>query len=198
MRGLATIDRQPDGDAIAVWITSRGQAGAAHGNAVVVDVSSDPDALEKVRSLTRCCAVLVTDGSTLDGLPVEGTPLCAADLELLVSETVERQEAIVEAVNEYKRRTRSKTLTLPTFAAPARAEDFPPRDGTASSRAFALANFAQSAWTTWLQTDEERRRRTIQPKTGLTPWVMPEELNEAQVPDFPERFAARIHEQPLV
>lgn len=49
----------------------------------------------------------------------------------------------------------------------------------------------------WLRTDEERRRRTVRPRTGESPWIMPEELNQAEVAEFPPAFAARVRSQPL-
>jgi hypothetical protein len=142
--------------------------------------------------------VLVTDDTALDGLPVEGEPLKIADLNELLAEIAEHQQRITEAVRAYKTRTRSKTLTEPTFPdAPAQA-DFAPHEESASQRAFALANFARRIWSTWLDTDAERLKRTVQPKTGASPWVMPAEMNEQSIPDFPPTFAARIVEQPLV
>ena len=198
MRGIAVIDRQTDAEQIAVWITSRAGGEAHNTNAVVVNAANDPDAVEKVRSLTHCCAVLVTGGSVIDGLPVEGEPLTSADIEAMVSATEEHQRAILEAVADYKRRTRSKTLTEPTFPPSPQAADFQPAVDTASQRAFTTANYLGKVWSRWLKTDEERRRRTARPKTGETPWIMPDDLNAPEVAEFPSAFAARIHEQPLV
>lgn len=196
MRAIAVIDRQAG--AVVVWITSRDGLQASNVNAVVIDAEGDPDAGEKVRSLTRCCAVLATDGTTLDGLPIEGEPLNVADVAVLLDKVEAQQARILEAIADYKRRTRSKALIEPTFPARPAHEDFTPSEDTATQRAFTTANFVGRAWSTWLKTDEERRRRTEQPKTGKTPWIMPEDMNSAMVPDFPEQFAARLHEQPLV
>lgn len=198
MRGIATIDRQRASDTIAVWVTSSLEGMCRHVNAVVIDAGSDPDALEKVRSLSRCCGVLVTEGTVLDGLPIEGTPLNEADIADLVAETETHQETITTAVTDYKRRTRSTSLKSPTFPVSPKTADYVPAEDTASARAFAAANFLAKAWTAWLETDEERRRRTTRSKTGQTPWIMPEHMNSAQVATFPESFAARIHEQSLV
>jgi hypothetical protein len=198
MRGIAVIDRQAGAAQIAVWITSRDGALASSANAVVIDAKGDPDAVEKVRSLTRCCAVLATDGTTLDGLPIDGEPLSVADVAVLLDEVEAQQARILEAIIDYKRRTRSKALIEPTFPACPAHEDVTPSEDTASQRAFTTANLVGRAWSTWLKTDEERRRRTVQPKTGKTPWIMPEEMNSAAVPDFPEQFAARLLEQSLV
>jgi hypothetical protein len=198
MRGIAVIDRQPGEAQIAVWITSRSGVQAANVNAVVIDVDADPDAEEKLRSLTRCSVVLATDGTKLDGLPIEGEPLSVADVDVLLDEVEAQQASILDAITDYKRRTRSKALIEPTFPTRPAREDFTPSEDTASQRAFTTANFVGRAWSAWLKTDEERRRRTEQPKTGKTPWIMPEDMNSATVPDFPKQFATRLHEQPLV
>lgn len=198
MRGIATIDRQPGSQEIAIWVTSRTELQAGHTNAVVVDTASDPEAMEKVRSLTRRSAVLLTEGSTADGLPLDGEPLTSADLQALLAEIESRRAAISDAVKQYKRSSRSKTLTEPEFPALPNPESFTPDGDSAASRAFAQANLLQKTWTAWLRTDEERRRRTTRPRTGTTPWVMPCELNGPTVPDFPDAFSQRLHEQPLV
>ena len=197
MQGIAVIDRQAGAADIAVWITSRDGAQARNVNAVVVR-ADDPDAARKVRSLTRCCAVLATDGTILDDLPVEGEPLRVADLDKLLDEVEAQQDRILGAITDHKRRTRSKALTEPTFPARPAPEHFLPKEDIASQRALATANFLGRAWNTWLKTDEERRRRTEQPKTGKTPWIMPDDMNSATVPDFPQEFAARLVVQPLV
>lgn len=199
MRGIATIDRQLGSDTIVVWVTNRSSGEVKHTNAVEVDAADDAvDAVEAVRSLTRCCAVLVTGGSVLDGLPVEGDPLTTADIDAMVAATEEHQRAILQAVRDYKIRSGAKSLVSPNFAPSARAADFRPADDTAVERAFTTANYLSRAWSRWLTTDEERRRRTARPKTGETPWVMPDELNAPEVAVFPAAFAARFHEQPLI
>ncbi|HET7386191.1 MAG TPA: hypothetical protein VFJ19_05940 [Nocardioidaceae bacterium] len=194
------IDRQSNADQIAVWVTNRDGDGTqvTNTNAVVIDANADPNAVEKVRSLTRCCVVMATDGTTLDGLPIEGKPLAVADVAALLEEVEAHQTRILDAITDYKGRTRSKALTDPTFPPLPVREHFTPKEDTASQRAFTTANFIGRAWRAWLCADEERRRRTVQPKTGKTPWIMPEDMNAATVPDFPEDFAGRLHEQPLV
>lgn len=199
MRGIAVLDRQPGSDAVAVWITSRGLGvGPANVNAVVLDLASDSDAIEKVRSLTRCCAVLATNGTTLEGLPIEGEPLTEAALDTLLAEISEHQHRITDAVKAFKTQTGSRTLAEPLFPPAPNAANFAPDEDTASRRAFMLANYVGRVWGSWLKTDEERRKRTVQPKTGTTPWIMPEDMNEQSAPDFPPMFAARVIEQPLV
>ena len=198
MRGIATIDRQPGSDTIAVWITSQGALRAQNGNAVVIDAARDPEAMEKVRSLTRCCAVLVTEGSVLGGVPVQGDSLTPADISALVECTKEHQQAILDAIAEFKRGGGSKAHKEPTFPEPSSADDFVPSEDTPSQRAFTTANYIGTAWTAWLQTDEEHRRRTARPKTGDTPCMMPNEMNSPKVVVFPPAFAAKVHEQALV
>src|SRR5262245_13360693 len=98
MRGFAVIDNQPGSESLAVWITSHvAPQRAGNSNAVTIDRHNDPDALAKVRSLTRSHAVLLTDGSTVNSLPVEGDPLTVADIEALITETTEQQALILEA-----------------------------------------------------------------------------------------------------
>lgn len=199
MRGIATIDRQPDSDRIAVWVTSRTEpAKAGHVNAVVIDMAGDPEALGKVRSLTRCCVVLVTDGTDVQGLPIEGEPLTVRDVEELVAETERTQAAVIDAIGDYKRRTRSKNLVEPVFPVSPAPSDFRPDEDAAPARAFATANYVSRAWTLWLRTDEERRRRTTHPRTGETPWIMPDSMNTPSLEPFPGEFASRLHEQALV
>lgn len=199
MRGIAVVDRHPDSDEIAVWITSRGfGTEVSNVNAVVIDTATDPEATEKVRSLTRRYVVLATNGTTLEGLPIEGTPIREADLGLLLKEIADQQQRIVDAVQAYKARTRSKALTEPTFRTFPNFEDMAPDEDTAPRRAFLVANYVGRVWASWLETDDERRRRTVQPKTNASPWIMPEDMNDPTTPDFPPSFASRLHEQPPV
>lgn len=198
MHGIATIDRQPGSDSIVVWLTKRTEPlRADHTNAVSIDAASDSQAMEKVHSLTRCCAVLATEGSVLEGLPIEGEPLTVADIDALVAATEAHQRSILDAVGAYKRRTRSPSLKDPEFSKSPTAADFAPSDDSAAQRTLSTANYAARAWSAWLRTDEERRRRTTRPTTGETPWMMPEELNSSQVAPVPATLAARFYEQPL-
>src|SRR5262245_48649589 len=197
--GIATIDRQPYSCTIAVWLTTRSMPlEARHTNAVVIDLVNDPLATKKVRSLTRCYVVLATEGSSLDGMPIDGKPMTVADMAGLLAEAEAQQVRILAAVDEFKQGTRSRNLVEPTFPVSPNVEDFVPAEDTASSRALATANYLRRVWTVWLKTDEQRRRRTVQPKTGKTPWIMPAALNGSIVPDFPAEFARRLRVQPLV
>ena len=136
-------------DGLPIWVTSASEGQPRHVNAVVIDTATDPDAVEKVRSLTRCCSVLVTKGTDLDGLPIQGAPLDESDIAGLVTATETHQEVIAAAVAEHKRRTPSSSLKAPTFPTTPNPADHVPVEDTASGRAFAAANYLAAAWTAW-------------------------------------------------
>lgn len=167
-------------------------------NAVSIDLAKDPDASAKVRSLTRSHVVLVTDGTTLDGLPVDGELLTVEDLTDLIAETEEQQTLILEAVDAYASRTRNRSLVPPEFLPSPKREAFQPAEDTPTQRAFQTANYLAQAWTAWLTTDEQRRRRSIQPRTNETPWIMPVDMSSSEVAPLPPAFAKRTRAQPLV
>ena len=195
MRPIVTIDRQPTTDTVAVWVTHREGLDARHTNAVVIDLATDPDAVRKVHSLTRGSIVLATDGTTLDGLPVADAPLTVDAIGNLLAEVEELQKTVSLAVTDYRERTRSSSLVELVFLSLPMVDKFRPSADEAPLRALATANYVRSASSAWLRTDEERRRRTVKPKTGISPWIMPESLCAPEVRDFPERFEARLHEQ---
>ena len=198
MRAIATIDRQPGSDTVTIWLTKRTELlRADHTNAVAIDLGADV-ALEKVRSLTRGCAVLLTEGSNLEGLPIQGEPLTVADIDRLVAATEAHQQSILDAVSAYRRRTRSSSVKLPVFPPSPAAGDFPPSDDNPAQRALSAANYAARAWSGWLKADEERRRRSARPRTGETPWMMPAHLSDLEVTAIPAELANRFREQPLV
>jgi hypothetical protein len=199
MSGFAVIDNRPGDDQVAVWIVGQSEAQrASNVNAVTVDRHGDPEAWEKLRSLTRTMAVVLTDASTQESLPIQGEVLTVDDVEDLVRETEEFQHRIIEAVHAHARRTRSESLTPPVFEPSPKRADFVPAEDTATQRAFQTANFLNRAWTTWLRTDEQRRRRTIRPKTNETPWMMPADMSSPTLASLPPGFAARVHLQPQV
>lgn len=195
MRGVAVVDYQPNAGQLAVWIAARDGNQATNVNAVVIDMQDDPEATTKVHSLVHRCVVVGTEGTTLDGLPIEGNALGVADVSALLDEVEAQQSRILDAIADHKRRTRSTSLVEPTFPTRPAADDFVPVEDTASQRALSMANYFGRSWSAWLKTDEERRRRTVQPATGTTPWIMPESMNAATVSDFPEGFAGRLHIQ---
>ena len=191
MRGLVIVDRQPDVSGVAVWCTSRSprlSMSVDNVNAIAADLAADDRATERVRSVTRDRAVLLTAGSVVDGLPIEGEPLHTGDVASLIDEIVERQEAILEALAEHNARTKKK-LVPPQFAQPPDSSDYVPAEDSPVGRAFALAVFTRAVWSEWLRTDTERQKRLQ--------W-MPEHLREPSVPDFPVGFRARLYIQPLI
>lgn len=200
MRGLAIIDRLPGSYELSIWLTSRSpraQTEVVNVNATTIDLKRDPDAKEIVRSMTRCRAVLVTDATELKGLPIEGDPVRVSDLVDLLAEVVAWQVQIVAAVRDYSDRV-STTLVEPVFSPPPLFANFVPDEDTSTRRAFVLAECLRTIWKSWLRTEAERIKRTIQPRTGRTPWIMPADMNGQEMPDFPPGFAARLNEQPLV
>jgi hypothetical protein len=199
MQGFAIIDNQPGDDNVAVWVVGQiAPQQAGNVNAVTIDRHGDREASEKLRSLTRNRAVLLTAGSSSKSLPVVGEVLGANDIEDLIRETENCQYRITEAVQTYVRRTRSKSIVPPVFEPSPKQADFVPVDETATQRAFQTANFLNRAWSGWLRTDEQRRRRTVRPKTNETPWMMPEDMNSPTLVSLPPAFAARVSLQPQV
>lgn len=65
-------------------------------------------------------------------------------------------------------------------------------------RALAVANYVAAVWSSWLATDEQRVRRTAEPRTGKRPWIMPEELGSPVLAAFPSEFASLVTPEPLV
>lgn len=191
MRGLAIVDRQPGVSGVAVWCTSRSPrlpTSVDNVNAIAVDLSGDDGAIEKIRSVTRDRVVVLTAGSVVDDLPIDGEPLHAVDLTDLIEEIVERQGAILAALAEHDARTKKK-LVPPHFSEPPDASRFLPAEDSPVGRAFALAEFTRAVWSEWLRTDTERQKRSQR---------MPETLRDPNVPDFPARFRARFSVQALV
>jgi hypothetical protein len=199
MLEFAVIDNQPGDDNVAVWVVSQvGLQQAGNVNAVTIDRHGDPDAGEKLRSLTRTQAVVLTAGSTPESLPIVGEALTIDDIEDLVRETEEFQGRITEAVQAYAHKTHSKTIAPPVFEPSPKWADFVPGADTATQRAFQTANFLNRAWTAWLRTDEQRRRRTVRPKTNETPWMMPADMGSPTLASLPPVFAGRVTPQSQV
>jgi hypothetical protein len=197
MRGFAVIENEADG-IVVVWQTSQVEPQrAVHTNAVRIDHREDPEVDRKLRSLTRGRIVLLTEGSDRAGLPVEVPPLKADDIALMVRETEDRQAQILEAVRGYGKRSRTNVIR-PNFAASPKPEDFIRHRKSPVEHTLQTANYLAAAWSAWLVTEEERRRRTVQPRTGKTPWMMPEELNDPAIAILPPRFADRASTETTV
>jgi hypothetical protein len=197
--GFAVIDNQAGEVNIAVWLVGQvGPQRTGNVNAVMIDRNGDPRAAEKLRSLTRTQAVVLTAGSTLESLPLDGEAVTVDDLEDLIRETEDHQHRIAQAVRPYAQKTRSTSIVPPVFEPSSKRAHFVPMADTAPYRALVTANFLNRAWTSWLDTDEQRRRRAVHPKTNETPWMMPEDMGSPTLATLPPTFAARVTPQPPV
>jgi hypothetical protein len=192
MLGFAIIDRQPSATTTAVWLTTRlGPTLVRNTNAVVIH-DDDPDYDEQMWSLTADRSVVFTKNSetTLDfeyGNPVDV-------FDDLIEQTAAQQERIRAAVEDYATRKQAKLVSPKFLPAPVL---LPPRENDARYRALAVADFVGQVWTAWLYTEDQRHHRTVAPKTGATPWIMPEELNSPTLAVFPPGFADRMQPEPL-
>lgn len=205
MLGFAIVDSRASGK-VAVWLTSRvAPFGADHTNAVLVDFREDKEGLEKVRLLTRDRVVLLTAGSTTDGLPLESEPPTVASAAGdLATEVRRHQRRILSALREYAVRPYPKTgripktprkVTEPEFGRRPTEVDFQPMEDTPVGRALAAANYLRAVWSWWLRTDHERARRASRSDGEL--W-MPEGLSEPEVAELPQDLARRLRVQPQV
>ena len=188
MLGFAVVDAQPKSDEVAVWLTSLVDPQRAnHTNAVVLQ-RDDPRFDDKVRALAGDRAVLLTAGTVLDGLALDVAALDADSILGLVKETAEHRVRILDAVATYGRKQKTKPVP-PLFYGDADLAEVPLTEESAAARALQTATLLARAWTGWLETEEQRRRRTARPQDGATPWMMPEELNSPTVAVLPEQFA---------
>ncbi|MGW0048480.1 hypothetical protein [Nocardia cyriacigeorgica] len=191
MLGFAIVDRQPAADATAVWLTSRIETTIVRNTNAVVIRHDDPDHDTKIRSLTTGRAVVLTAGT---GPPLPFTHANRISVfDELLDQTAAQQERISQAVDDYARRKKAK-LVAPTFP-PVPAPAGPMQDEP-QYRALAVANYVGEVWSAWLHTEEQRVRRTVAPKSGKTPWIMPEELNSSTIAAFPDGFADRVKPEP--
>lgn len=190
--GFAILDSQQSSDETAVWLTCRDGSRVGHTNAVVIG-RDDEHHDYKVWSLTAGRAVVLTAGTT-PPLAFQHT-LSLDAFDGLVRETSDHQKSIAAAVADYARRGKNPNLVIPTFAkAPQLAMDS--RDQPAY-RALSVANYVASVWAAWLGADEQRLRRSVDPRTGETPWIMPEELGSTVLAEFPQGFAQLVHAEPV-
>jgi hypothetical protein len=190
MQGFAVIDSRFGEENVAVWIVSKvPPAGAGNTNAVVV-ARTDPRAQEALRSLTRSRAVLVTDGSSLAGLPVDSCALTITDVHDLIEETSKVREQILDMVR-YLRRKPPRFVPIPS------PDRFQPAEETPTQRALQTANLLGRAWTAWLDTDQQRRKYTVDPK-AMDAGLLPDDLSGTDSLEFPPGFADRVVAEPLV
>lgn len=192
MQGIVTVDRQVGAPTWALWVTTRVEVARAAASNAVELAATDPESIDKVRALTRSMLVVGTEGSDLQGLPLDNAPMVVADVGQLVSETRRLQDALLVAIESYRRRVRSKAIKDPELVPLPSVDDFPPVADTAVYRALATANFVASAWSAWLSTEVERTKRTINPRTGLSPWMMPDGLAARDITAFPSALIHRL------
>ncbi|MFD7843608.1 hypothetical protein ACFV4K_11840 [Nocardia sp. NPDC059764] len=192
MLGFAIVDRQPDTDTTAVWLTSRtGTTRVNNTNAVVLS-HDDPDYDTKVRALTADRSVVLTAGTVP---PINFTnAVHIGAFDDLIERTAIHRDRICDAINDYNSHHR-KDLVIPSFQPPPVLA--PPKENEPQYRALSVANYVAQAWAAWLFTDEQRHRRTVAPKTGDTPWIMPEELNSPTIAALPHEFVDQVQPEPL-
>jgi hypothetical protein len=194
MLGFAIVDRQPAATATAVWLTSHiGGSRVNHTNAVVI-AHDDERHDAKVRALTIDRAVVLT-GGTAPPLPFMHA-LGVDAFDVLVDETSAHQQLITDAVTDYAARTRSQNLVMPDFRKERPRLTMDERNEPAY-RALSVANYVARAWEAWLATDEQRVRRTINPRTKAPPWIMPKELGDPMLAVFPPKFAELARPEPI-
>lgn len=193
MLGFAIVDRQPSANETAVWLTCRDGSRVVHTNAVVIR-HDDERHDDKVLNLTAGRAVVLTEGTT-PPLPFQHA-LGLDAFDGLVQATSDHQESIAAAVADYAARTKNRNLVIPTFSkAPQLKMD---RHDTAAYRALSVANYVEAVWAAWLGADEQRLRRSIDPRTGKPPWIMPETLGSPVLTEFPQEFAQLVQAEPVV
>lgn len=193
MLGFAIVDRQPAENVTAVWLTCRLEGSRVnHTNAVVIS-HDDERYDEKIWALTADRAVVLTEGTTPPRAFAHHLTIDA--FSALVEETALYQQRISDAITDYAARRKNKTLVVPEFGKPPtfKLDD---RDEPAY-RALSVANYVAAVWSAWLSTDEQRARRTINPKTSKPPWIMPEALGDPEIADFPSKFAQFVQPEPL-
>ncbi len=194
MLGFAVVDRQTKARTTAIWLTSREGSRVIHTNAVVL-AHDDERYDDKVWALTADRAVVLTSGSTP---PREFEHALGVDVfDGFIEEIAARQQLIEDTVAAYAAKTKNKNLVIPEFPrtrpklAKLSARDQP------EHRALAVANYISAVWSAWLATDEQRVRRAINPRTGTTPWIMPEELGSAELAEFPPDFGQLVKPEAL-
>ena len=192
MLGFAIVDRRPNAASTAVWLTSREGTRVIHTNAVVIpDDDERHDA--KVRALTADRAVVLTSGTMP---PVEFVhALGVSEFDDMIGETAAHQRRISQAVADYMARMRTRNLVMPHFPAP--PEMVAAKHDEPAFRALSVANYVASVWMAWLASEEQRVRRTTDPRSGASPWIMPEELGSPILEVFPLEFAARVKPEPF-
>jgi hypothetical protein len=191
--GFAIFDRQPTADATAVWLTCREGSQVGHTNAVVIP-NDDQRYDIRVWNLTADRAVVLTNG-TVPSRTFEYA-IGVGAFEGFLDEIATHQQLIEAAVADYAALTKNKNLVTPEFPGTRPALAVDPRHQP-EFRALAVANYVRTVWTAWLAADEQRVRRAINPRTGTTPWIMPEALGSPELAEFAPEFTKLVQPEPL-
>lgn len=193
MLGFAIVDNRSGAGATAVWLTGRVEGlRVGHTNAVVVQDDDERHDL-KVKWLIADRSVVLTPDS-VPPMPFAHA-LYVDEIAELVEQTTAHQQRIAQAVEDYAARTRNKTVARPEFPAVPQRPHVDEADP--ARRALSVANYVASAWAHWLATDEQRRRRVSDPRSGTSPWIMPEELGDPALANFPAEFAPHVQPEPV-
>lgn len=196
MLGFAVLDCQPKTARAAVWLTSRiGPTSVSHTNAVVVDLAEDASGLQKVHSLTRDRATILTSGSSADGLPLTVRIGSIGDIERWDAACLPHRQRINDAVSTYAKQARSPNLIRP-FGTGKLLDHEQASEDSPGARALQTATYLARVWTRWLQTEEERQRRTVNPKTETSPWMMPDGLDDLAIVEVPAEITDFVDAQP--
>lgn len=191
MLGFAVIDAQTDSDDIAVWLTSRmSPTMVDHTNAVTLH-RAEARTNRAMRSMIADRVVVLTPGTTIE---VGAPAMTFDDLALVRGATSDLYDLVVAAIAAHKKRTRTTVVT------PSRPEDreyVPPTEDVPALRALATANYLAWLWRGWLVVEEERRRRTVSPRTQESPWMMPPELGSTDGRELPESVTAAFPPIPV-
>ncbi len=192
--GFAIIDCWSGSPNAAIWHVSRvTQSEADKTNAVLLRKDSDNDFDKKVEALTHSRILLCTEGSDIAELALASEVTNVRFLFNFIKIAEDLQERIIRAVDDYAARTNNKTLIRPDIAVPNIEVDMKSTK-SAIKRALLLADATCKVWTFWLRIERERVRRTVQPGTGITPWIMPPELNQHSVAALPDFSTAKIRQ----
>jgi len=182
--GFAIEYRLSQAFATAVWLSGREDSRVGHTNAVAID-HYDERYDYKIWAVTTDRAVVVTAGSA-----PPRTFEHKLDIELFdgfIDETAARQMLIVEIVTEYAERMKNANLLILEFSSVLSTFRPDERDEP-QYRSPSVASSLPVVCSGWLSTDEQHLRRTVQPRTGMTPWIITEPANGPELgamsPDF--------------
>lgn len=172
MLGFATVDNGGSTGVTVVWLTSRVQPNRAeHTNAVTL-YAADEDCENKFQALVADRLLVLTQGSIApEWLPSAKT---VEAIDGWVEYTAARQDQICAAIA-----MRSTNLVQPTFPTRPSMDDINISVELADQvkRTLITATYVARTWTAWLETEQQRLKRTVDPKTGATPWIMPANLS---------------------